>query len=149
MKGKKKQKRCKTPGCRNKRALHRSVCHKCASRKYRENNPMRASYQHLKDNAKRRGIYFDLTFEEFVQFCYETDYIAKVGKAKLCYSVDRVKEGPLPGYTASNIQVLTLSDNTKKELERRRIKKTLVYDYQTKWATVHKSIPSDQKESVF
>jgi hypothetical protein len=97
MKGKKKQKRCKTPGCRNKRALHRSVCHKCASRKYRENNPMRASYQHLKDNAKRRGIYFDLTFEEFVQFCYETDYIAKVAKQSCAIVWIALKKGHCQG----------------------------------------------------
>lgn len=33
---------------------NRTICYKCISRKYRENNPIKASYQNLRTNAKRR-----------------------------------------------------------------------------------------------
>jgi hypothetical protein len=56
------------------------------------------------------------------------------GKTALSFSIDRVQDGPLPGYTITNLRTLTLSDNTKKENARR--KKLLVYDYRTREATV-------------
>jgi len=107
---------------------------------------MRDAWQHLKDNSKRRGIFFDLTFEQFESFCVETEYLHKVGKSKMSYSVDRIIEEK--GYTAGNLQALTLSDNSKKENERRRAKKTLIYDWTTRWATVTKSIITPLNESV-
>jgi len=107
---------------------------------------MRDSWQHLKDNSKRRGIYFYLTFEQFEQFCVETEYLHKVGKSKLSYSVDRIEEWK--GYTVGNLQVLTLSDNSLKENNRRKARKVLMYDFTTGFATVIKSISTPLKESV-
>lgn len=98
---------------------------------------MRDAWQHLKDNSKRRNIFFDLTFEQFQEFCYETDYIKKVGKSSLSYSVDRIIEEL--GYTAGNIQAIPIRDNTLKEHARRRARKILMYDYVTNSATVYKS----------
>jgi hypothetical protein len=132
---------CPTPRCRNKKAPSSNYCHACKKRQYRARNRMRDSWQHLKDNSKRRGIFFDLTFEEFAHFCYETDYLYGVGKKKTSFSVDRIIEEI--GYTAGNLQVLTLSNNSKKENARR---KTLVYDYVTKFATVVKSTITPLKD---
>lgn len=84
---------------------------------------MRAAYQALKDNAKRRGKDFNLSFDEFKLFCRRTHYLTKKGKTKESYSIDRIKNHL--GYTPGNIQVLTLSRNT--------IKKIYVdYDYESK-----------------
>lgn len=134
-----KSKKCSTDGCRKKRAKNKGYCHACNKRRYRKANPMMASYQALKSNSKRRGHFFDLTFEQFRQFCYETEYMAKKGRSSLSYSVDRIIEEL--GYTVGNLQALTNRDNVLKEHDRRRVKKTLVYDYATGWATVHKSTP--------
>ena len=104
---------------------------------------MRDAWQHLKDNSKRRGVYFDLTFEEFAEFCYEYKYLIGVGRSKTSYSVDRIIEEL--GYTAGNIHVLPLADNSRKENMRR---KSLNYDYVTKFATVVDLYTTPVNESV-
>gem|GEM_PF-3831134 len=86
----------------------------------------------LRDNSKRRVKLFDLTFEQFKQFCFETDYIAGKGKTKKSYSIDCIDENK--GYTISNIRVLTLEDNSKKRWHK------LEYDWQTKSVAIVKSV---------
>lgn len=126
---------CNTPHCTNKPRAGKKFCHKCRNIKYRAANPMRAAFQALKDNAKRRGIFFDLTYQQFAQFCYETNYIAGKGRSSLSYSIDRITDGKTPGYTISNIQKVTVRFNSQKEQARRK-NKTLIYDYNTGYATV-------------
>lgn len=116
---------CETKYCRKQALKGRKICGACKTRRYRENNPMMASYMNLRANAKRRGKEFTITFEDFRQFCYETDYIQGKGRTKDCYSVDRKDE--TKGYVPGNLQRLTVGQNKKKHLE---------YDYQTKYATV-------------
>lgn len=109
--------KCKTKFCRNESAPTRKYCYTCISRSRRKNNPIRASYQALKDNAKRRGKAFLLTFEEFKQFAIETKYYKKKGIYKKNYHIDRIDEnGP---YSVDNIQVLTNTENVKKFLKYR------------------------------
>lgn len=102
---------------------------------WREKNPMKAAFQTLRHNSTRRHIFFDLTFEEFKQFCYETNYMAGKGRSSKSYSIDRRIEGKKPGYTFDNIQMLPKGINSEKEAARRK-KKTLIYDWETKTATV-------------
>lgn len=113
--------KCETPYCKN--TTKRKICDKCYSRLHRERYPMKNAYWNLKSNAKRRGKIFELTFEEFQQFCYETDYLQGRGKKKTSYSIDRIDNNK--GYILSNIRVMTLSDNARKG------KKHLDYDWQT------------------
>jgi hypothetical protein len=95
---------------------------------------MRDSYQHRKDNAKRRGKPFTITFEEFEAFAYETELLTRRGRSKFSYSVDcKIEE---LGYVPGNLDRLTISQNSKKEVARRRRKKILMYDYQSKTAKV-------------
>lgn len=75
-------------------------------------NPIRAAYLDLKNNAKRRGKDFKLTFEQFKQFCIKTKYIDVKGRGKESYHIDRIDENK--GYTIDNIQILTNSQNVKK-----------------------------------
>jgi len=77
-------------------------------------DPVRYSYNNKKNRAKQRGIFWDLTLEQFRQFCYETEYISKTGKVTGSYDVDRIIEGKTPGYTITNIQILDKIANIKK-----------------------------------
>lgn len=98
---------------------------------------MKAAYQTLKYNTTRRAKEqgrpkpFTITFEDFKEFCIETKYMAGKGRSKTSYTIDCIKEEL--GYVRGNLQKLTKSDNSKKEQARR---KTLVYDWQSRTATV-------------
>lgn len=95
-------------------------------RKHRRKNPVRYAYMNLKHNAKRRGKYFDLTFEQFYKFCKEVNLLDGKRNHKNSYTVDRIDNEK--GYTISNIQRLTRSENSKKGT------KILDYDPLTKTA---------------
>jgi len=105
---------------------------------------MKNAYWNLKSNAKRRGKVFELTFQEFEQFCYETDYLQGRGKKKTSYSIDRIDNSK--GYTLDNIRVMTLSGNAKKG------NKHLNYDWQTGYATVvettRKKIETNEEDDL-
>jgi hypothetical protein len=104
---------CAGLGCSNKSPTRR-FCNTCRSRKARLKDPIRYAWTNLKSSAKRRFIFFDLTLEEFVEFCYESEYMSSKGRTIGTYNVDRIVEGKLPGYTRSNIQKLEKVDNIKK-----------------------------------
>lgn len=81
-------------------------------RLYRQRHPIRAAYQNLRNNAKRREKIFLLTFEQFEKFAVETGYIANKGITSISWHIDRINEnGP---YSIDNIQVLTNSENIRK-----------------------------------
>lgn len=119
-KRKKKKGICLTPFCRTTTPEGRNYCYKCRQRKYVENNPLRACYNNLKQNCKKRaerkGIAFDdffkLTFEEFSQFAIETEYIINRGRKKLMYHIDRID--CRKGYEVGNIRSLEASKNCRK-----------------------------------
>lgn len=91
------------------------MCHKCKKRRYREKYPLKAAYHNLKSNAKRRNKQFDITIEQFEQFCINTKYLFGKGRTKNSLHIDRKEENV--GYTIENIQVLTNLKNVKKYLE--------------------------------
>lgn len=99
----------------NKRIKHRKICYKCRHIRFKLKNPMRYTYNALRSNAKRRNKYFDLTFEEFKDICYETNYMDKKGITRTSYHLDRDDE--TLGYTKSNIVVRTNIDNVNKYLK--------------------------------
>lgn len=104
---------CFTQDCENKCPTG-TYCGSCRSRKSRLADPIRYSYMNKKHRADEREIFFDLTLEEFREFCHETSYMNKKGKVSGSYDVDRIIEGKTPGYTRSNIQVLEKVNNIKK-----------------------------------
>lgn len=119
-------KKCETKYCNN--LSDRKQCNTCRSKQYRGNNITAYCYNTLKSNSKRRGKNFQISLEEFKNFCIETNYLAGKGRSKTSYSIDRVDNSI--GYVLSNLKVLTISDNAKKG------SKVLSYDYQNKQATV-------------
>lgn len=88
-------------------------CNTCASRERRAKNPMFYAYDTLRGNVYRKHgrHFFYLTFEEFKQFAYETEYIGKKGITKTGYHVDRID--PTMGYFVGNIRALTNTLNQK------------------------------------
>ena len=108
--GKKRQ--CKTKGCSNEVPPQNHYCWKCQKKKWYEKYPLKYVFGFLKQNAKRRGIEFRLSLEEFKDFCEETNYLELRGQTKESLSIDR--KDPREGYHRKNIQVLTLSENSSK-----------------------------------
>lgn len=100
---------CRKPGYRG------NYCHSCHKRRYKERHPERYAYSNLKQNAKRRGKEFDLTFEDFLAFVIKTNYMVSKGRYKESYHIDRIDE--TKGYTVDNIQVITNTENIRKFLQ--------------------------------
>jgi hypothetical protein len=109
---------------KNDRAKGRKVCFSCKQKRYKENNPLPLAYNTLKQNAKRRKKSFSLTFLQFKEFCFETDYMVKKGTKSKSYHIDRIIE--LEGYHKDNIQTL---ENCKNSEKYRNFKKSLQYQY--------------------
>lgn len=101
-------KRCTKP------AKKRGKCNRHYLKEWRELNKMRYSWQTSKDNAKRRGKFFDLTVEEFESFAVESKYIIGKGRTATSLHMDRIEEEK--GYTRDNIQALQNKDNVVKYL---------------------------------
>lgn len=133
-------KKCATKFCRNQPIKGRGIfCCTCLSRRSREANPLKWSFWNLRANAKARGKAFELTFEEFKQFCFETNYIASKGRTLTNYSIDR-RDNAI-GYTITNIRAVTVSENSRKG------SKVLIYDWQFKTARVlHKKHDPDLED---
>ena len=104
------QEKCTTKYCRNERAKHRTVCWKCRAKKWKAKNPEAYHFNALRNNARRRGKEFDLTLEQFKEFCEKTNYMERKGKSGAALTIDRIVS--TKGYTAGNLRVLSHYDNT-------------------------------------
>ena len=72
-----------------------------------------AHYLDLKNRAGQRGHEFTITFEYYYQTVWlDSGYADKHGKTKECLSVDRADNSK--GYIEGNLQVLTVSENSRK-----------------------------------
>lgn len=105
---------CAAEGCSNIPKGNRKLCNTHRSQLSRLKDPVRYAYNNLRTSANRRGIFFDLTYDQFSEFCYETEYLDKRGRSKGGFNVDRITEGKTPGYTKDNIQCLEKTKNIKK-----------------------------------
>lgn len=105
--------KCETENCKNEARPGRKICNTCKSRKYKRTHPLEYWFNLLRCNARRRGKVFTLTIDQFKMFCQRTGYDKLKGRTPDALSVDRVRNED--GYTADNIQAITLSANVKKE----------------------------------
>lgn len=124
----KKKVRCEIKGCGIEPRKGHKKCQKCEKRAWRKNNEMKAAYSNLRDNANRRGKFFDLTFDQFQQFAIETNYIQGKGRTSTSYSIDRIENDK--GYTIDNIRIMEFGQNASKK------DKILNYNWFDKTATV-------------
>lgn len=134
---------CRVEGCtrprkkeRNSIALgrrlrSREVCAAHYSQFLRARNPVLYAYHACKGKAKRRGIPFLLTIEEFREFSARTGYVGERGRDGECLQLDRIDSRK--GYTADNIQAVRASDHGRKSLrernERRGYRQCREHDY--------------------
>ena len=104
---------CCAYNCANKPVKRKGgLCHKHYSRKIRINDPVLSRYGDFKGNAKKRGIFFNITLEEFRGFCNRTGYLITKGKRGYNATIDKIinKEG----YHINNIQLLPNKRNASK-----------------------------------
>jgi len=109
-----KNTKCATKYC-SREVYALCLCHRCYNREWRKKNVVKATYQALKDNAKRRKKVFDISYEQFTEFCISTKYIAGKGKSRDSFTIDR--EDETKGYTIDNVRVLSNMENIKKYLD--------------------------------
>lgn len=136
-----RQKLCKE--CGKKQAASGGKCHACNKRQWRANNPIKAAYNNLKSNAKRRGKKFEISFEYFKKFVTKNDYMTKKGRSATSYHIDRIDEGK--GYIEGNLRILTNRGNYTKYL---------VNHYDTKkgrliWFYVTQRLDTDEEIAQF
>jgi hypothetical protein len=109
--------KCRIKFCRHKRSTKSSMCCTHKSQKYRKENPERYAYRTAMDNAKRRCKEFTITFQYFVDLLESekqkgNDYLKYKGINGFSLSLDRIENDK--GYVNGNIQILTVSDNSRK-----------------------------------
>lgn len=104
--------KCVTKYCRNKASDNRKVCHKCKKTNDKNRDPVGYAYRVLKNNAKRRNKIFTITLRYFRDFCAGSEYMQRKGREGDCLSIDRKEVSK--GYEPGNLQILTVSKNTRK-----------------------------------
>lgn len=103
---------CVAYRCNNKHTSKDRFCSKHSKRYQKYTNPYKYTFHQKKYRAIERGIEWNLTLDQFIAFCDEHNYMDTKGKTKTSASIDRID--PLKGYELGNLQILSLSDNTKK-----------------------------------
>lgn len=93
-----------------KKRLYWRECHK----RRKQKDPEKYYYGVTRRNARRRGIPFDITLEQWRKFCQETEYIITKGKSSTSMTIDRID--PSKGYTIDNIRTLANGDNVRRML---------------------------------
>lgn len=124
----KKPIKCTTLRCKNRIRFGKTLCETCRKRKWNKEHPAEYSFANLKSSAAKREIFFGLTFDEFMEFAYQCDYLNKRGRGRAALTVDRKIPGRLPGYVRGNIQPATGWQNSKK--------RQLEYNYITGEASI-------------
>lgn len=99
--------------CSKKRTGRKCYCSTHARRRDKVKYPETTYYQRLKSGVIRRGIIFEITLEEFKEWCKEVDFIGAKNSAERRYwSVDR-KINEL-GYVKGNLQLMPTNENAEK-----------------------------------
>jgi len=97
--------KCATAGCWNKRPHQQGgflkLCWRCRNIIKKKRNPLRWQFNILRRSAKRRDVPFQITFEEYCEWCRVTGYMEKKGKGKGDMSVGRIDHSK--GYCLDNI----------------------------------------------
>ena len=103
---------CVIPYCKNEHAPGRKMCWADEKAAWAARNPLKYSYANKKQNSKRKGIPFELSFEEFKKFAVPVKDL--FGRGKKDYHIGRINEDPQKGYhgyRADNIVLVTNTEN--------------------------------------
>lgn len=121
---KKARGRCICFGCRRKAetAQRKLKCVTCQSRLKRLRHDDRYAYENLKSSARKRRIGFNLSFEDFMEFCCVTGYLENRGKEPHSASIDRIHtDRP---YEIGNLRLMSYADNVSHRFEQRSVPPT-------------------------
>lgn len=134
-------KKCKTKYCRRE-AKRSNFCFRCEHENRKKNNPYIYWLGVNRRNAKRRGKYWDISLEYWVEWCDDNGYLALKGRDKHSMSIDCVINEL--GYIDGNLAPLTVSDNSKKGT------KQVEWDYiHNKWEIVYQPIINQSDDLPF
>ena len=105
--------KCATKFCRGHSTAsgHSKYCGKCRSRRWAKNRPAEYAFKNLRVRAKQRGKKFTLTIVQWREFWNANNLGELRGKTKNNLTVNR-KDNRI-GYTADNIEAITLSQNSR------------------------------------
>lgn len=103
---------CIHHGCEGRPGKKRLVCYTHKQMYWANRYPIRARYNTLKQNAKRRGHEFGITYAEYEAFVKRTGYYLYAGIFAHDLTIDRIL--PHEGYYIWNMQVITKRLNTHK-----------------------------------
>lgn len=103
---------CETNNCFNEAPQGRKKCNTCRSRLWVSKNRIAKCLHNIKRSAKKRGIPFEITLNEFKKLIKGTGYIENAGRLSDELTVDRII--PTLGYTYDNLQVITKGENVSK-----------------------------------
>jgi len=98
--------KCRTKFCRRPHGAKSPLCHRCALRRWRTANPMKAKLAILRDRAARKKVPFNLTVGWLTEFLTVNAYDPKE------HHIDREK--PWLGYVMGNLQILSSGENIAK-----------------------------------
>lgn len=73
------------------------------------------SYNNLRNNARRRGIFFAVSLDYFQEFCEQTNYLELRGIGGNDMTIDRDK--PELGYIDGNLVMMTRAANAAKRYD--------------------------------
>lgn len=106
---------CESPRCQQPKARQNGYllryCWRCKSRLLKLNHPATYFLNSLRHSARKRGLSFTLTVEQFREFCDRTGFLALKGKKENDATIDRIDWNR--GYEADNIQMLSHGLNSR------------------------------------
>lgn len=105
----------------------RRVCWRCHHKRWADRHPRRVLYWNINTSARKRGIEFSITYDEFCIFCDVTNYDVLVGKNPDDFTVDRID--PRKGYVFDNLRVLTHAENSRQNSARKRLQTLKRFGY--------------------
>lgn len=107
---------CRSRNCRglvHQKKEHSPFCSRCRRNRWKIKFPLHYSFSNFRKRARQRGKDFSLTREQYVAFAIKTDYARLRGKTSLSLSIDRKDDSR--GYSADNIQAISLRENSRKQ----------------------------------
>lgn len=109
-----KARKCATKLCRGltTSGCHSPYCGKCRTRRWKAAYPAHEKFNNLRKRAKQRGHTFTMTREKYVEL-WDNWLKHNHGRAAWAFTIDRIKSSK--GYSDDNVQVLTRSENSRKE----------------------------------
>jgi|AntRauTorckE6833_2_1112554.scaffolds.fasta_scaffold01252_3 peroxiredoxin len=128
---------CKTKYCTNQAVKHRKLCAKCRSRKYKREHPFKYFYNVHRQNAKKRNIPWELTFEEFKEIWEESgkwnEKRFNTELSKTTWTLDRKNVNK--GYTKNNVRVVSMMLNVEVWWEEDRWQ--IDFNWRKRWSEIH------------